>query len=202
MEKDYGDLKFDMVKFAEKLDAIVQESKTIPLYDRITDQIKNMPSVILESDIQKAHIYKTTDVIIYIVTKYIMNSTLPKILEAMDKDNVKLAHTVETYKKIAEELLNKESTVQAIESHVNVFLTKSKEYMEKNPGEQVDIDKLYDLPSGSMVNVALECFSTTSHDPESYTHLVLLDDVYGYSAIVPLDPKNLIKPTKEETNVD
>lgn len=200
MGLNYGDLQFDTVKFAEKLDAMVQESKKLSIYSKIEDQLNNFPSIIFSSEDQKAQVYKSTDIIIYIVTKYVTNLMLPKVVEAMEKDNIQVTHDVETYKKIASGLLKEETTFKTIETHVQAFLDKSKTYLENNPGEKVDIDKLYELSTGSMVNMALEIFSTTSADPESFTHLVLLDDNYGYSAIVTLDPSNIIKPTKEERN--
>lgn len=195
-ERNYGELLFDTLQFGKKIDSIVTESKAIPLVDKIRNQVyTEIHMTTLETEVQKAAILKSTDLIIYTVTKFVTHTALPKIIEEMSKttDISKLGEQ-EMYNTLGKELLNKEETFKVIQTYTEQTLSKAEAFIkQENYAEKLNIDKLYGLQQGSMVGIALEIFTNIAVDKESYTHIIIVDDNYGYIAIASLDPKNLIK---------
>lgn len=193
-ERNYGELLFDKLQFTKKLDSIVQESKVITIDEKIKNNMfGNIHMSSLETSVQKAAILKVSDLIIYTVVKYVIHSAVPKIIEEMNKTiDMSSEEDQEFYAKLGEELLRKEESTKLITSYVKQTLHKAEETFNnvEDKSQDLDIDKLYGLQSGSMIGVAAEIFTNIAIKKEEYTHIVILDDNYGYVVIANLQPQN------------
>lgn len=200
MNKNYGELLFDSLLLSKKLDELIQQSKDITLEEKVNTQInKDVHSLTLSSETQKVSVLKTTDLIIYTVTKYVLSSILPRVIEEYSKDHdISKESGPELYKRMAAEMLQTNNVLELIFNHTKEVMTKADDYIKtENYSENLDIDKVYSLPQGGMIGIALEVFTRIIPDKESYTHLIILDDLHGYIAIASLDPKNIVKPEEE-----
>lgn len=200
MELNYGELLFDSLLLSKKLDEVVQKSKETTLEEKVRTQInKDVHSLTLSSDKQKVSVLKTTDLIIYTVTKYVLASILPNVVEEYSKKNdIDKEKGPELYKSMAAEMLRTTDIVDLIFAHTESTMKKAEEYISaEHYSENLDIDKVYSLPQGGMIGIALEVFTRIIPDKDTYTHLIILDDLHGYIVIASLDPKNIIKPEEE-----
>lgn len=215
---DYGDIQFDAKVFAEEIKNLI-EMNTMGknTRERIVDQMhKGVHAKTLFSETQKIFLICSTNLLIHSSARYLVTILLPNIVKEMKETAAAQGKELDdknpdVLNEITRLILAQEDTINRLDTMVSNVLKVSAEVLNEMPQDQIEIDKLYGLPTGTCANIALDLFVAMTSEDElfrTYTHIVIIDDVYGHYTPLQLDPKVVtftkteIKNTEEEGEIN